>query len=110
MRSILFIIAFIVLCGPVAAQEVALGRPGAAHVFVWKDREAQKRAVEYLRENGINQTTFKIVRDHMLSCMVDYGTPAKIVERVSASFRIEVIGGTFAGCRGIIGQEDASNG
>lgn len=109
MRSILFL-AFIILCGPVAAQEIALGRPGVDNVFVWKDREAQKRAVEYLRDNGINRTTFKIVRDHMLSCMVSYGTPAKIVERVSASYRIEVIGGAFAGCRGIIGQEDASNG
>lgn len=102
-------LAFIfILCGPVAAQGVSLslGRPDANYIFVWKDRDSQKNAADFIRVNGANQETIDVLRQHMLACIVTKGTGAIILERVSASYKIEITDGLNKGCVGIVQQED----
>lgn len=96
---------FVFLGGQAVAQEIILGRDGSSNVFVWQDREAQKRALHILQTDGgaTQQNVGSILKQ--TACVVPTGTPAKIIRGVSASYLIEVIG---TDCVGVIQKEDAN--
>lgn len=109
MRSIIAAMILTCLGATVShAQAINLGRPEASRVFVWKDRESQKAATAFLRDNGVNGDTWAIVKEHFLACMTAKGTPAVILKRVSASYEILITAGPCAGQTGVIQEEDAN--
>lgn len=106
MRAILVLM----LCclGGSIAQAIPLGRADVGFVYVWKDRAAQGMALEFLRTNGVTETTYRVVVREFTACIVKKGTEVEIVERLTAaaSYEIKVLDGPKAGCVGIVQEED----
>lgn len=101
--------AFLVLvfcCLGTIAQAVPLGRADVGFVYVWKDTDAQASALNFLRENGVTETTYRVVVREFTACIVKKGTEVLIMKRVSASYEIRVVDGPKAGCVGIVQEED----
>lgn len=98
--------AFLLLATTISAhaQEVSLGRPGGDTVFVWRDDDAHSEAVRLITA-GVHKSNPLLVMK-LMSCMVDAGTKAVVVDGGFVSSTVLITAGEHAGCRGDIPNED----
>lgn len=98
------LVFFALIAQGASASEITLGRPGVDHVFVWKDNDAHREAVDLI-SSGVHKTHPDLVF-RLMSCTVPPGTHAIVTDGGMFSSTILVTDGQHAGCRGFIPNED----